>query len=72
MTIGSEPKPIRTGMTLHSLCVTHGSLRTYKLFVRAYGGKIYEDLNTKHQNIATLQKWINLYDIMLDKFKGEV
>ena len=35
--IGPEPKPIRTGLTLHSLCVTKGPLRTHKLFVRAYG-----------------------------------
>ena len=55
MTIGPEPKPIRTGMTLH-LCVTKGPLRTYKLFVRVYGGKSDEDLNTKHNNTATLQK----------------
>ena len=71
MTIGPEPKPIRTGMTLHSLWVTHGSLRTYKLFGRAYGGRSDEDLDIKHQNTATLQKWINLYDIMLDNFKGQ-
>ena len=71
MTIGPEPKPIRTGMTLHSLCVTHGPLRTYKLFVRAYGGRTDEDLDVKHQNTATLQKWINLYNIMLDNFKGQ-
>ena len=58
-------------MTLHSLCVTKGPLRTYKLFVRAYGGKTDEDLDTKHQNTATLQKWVNLYGIMLDKFKGK-
>jgi hypothetical protein len=25
ITIGPEPKPIRTGATIHSLCVTHGS-----------------------------------------------
>mmetsp|Transcript_2847 Transcript_2847/g.5763 ORF Transcript_2847/g.5763 Transcript_2847/m.5763 type:complete len:366 (+) Transcript_2847:358-1455(+) len=71
MKIEPEPKPIRTGMTLHSLCVTHGPLRTYKLFVRAYGGRSDEDLDTKHQNTATLQKWINLYNIMLDNFKGQ-
>ena len=71
MTIGPKPKPIQTGATIHSLCVTHGPLRTYKLFVRTYGGKSDKDLDTKHQNIATLQNWVNLYDIMLDKFKGK-
>ena len=37
MTVGPEPKPIRTGATLHSLCITHGPLRAFKLFVRVYG-----------------------------------
>jgi hypothetical protein len=32
MTIGPEPKPIRTGATLHTICVTDGPLSTYKLF----------------------------------------
>jgi hypothetical protein len=36
MTIGPEPKPIRTGATLHTVCVTHGPLSTYKLFARVY------------------------------------
>ncbi len=44
MTIGPDPKPIRTGATLHSLCVTFGLLASYKLHVRAYGGKTDEDL----------------------------
>eukprot|EP00957_Ditylum_brightwellii_P142023 10820548-Ditylum_brightwellii.AAC.1 len=30
-----------------------------------------EDLEVKYQNTASLQKWVNLYDIMLDNFKGE-
>jgi hypothetical protein len=33
MTLGPEPKPIQTGATLHSLCVSYGDLATYKLFV---------------------------------------
>jgi hypothetical protein len=45
MTIGPEPKPIRTGATLHTVCVTHGLLSTYKLFARTYGGKGNEDIN---------------------------
>ena len=45
MTVGPEPKPIRTGATMHSLCVTKGRLRTYKLFVRVYGGRADTDLN---------------------------
>ena len=69
--IGPEPKTSRTGATIHSLSVTCKPLRTYKLFVRTYGGKSDEDLDTNHQNIVTLQKWVNLYNIMLDKFKGK-
>ena len=69
MVIGPEPKPIQTGATIYILCVIHGPLRTYKLFVRTYGGESYEDLDTKYQNTATLQKRVNLYDIMLDNFK---
>ena len=45
MTTGPEPKPIRTGATLHTLCVTRGEMVGFKLFVRAYGGKTDEDLS---------------------------
>ena len=71
MTVGPEPKPIRTGCTLHSLCVTHGPLRTFKLFVRAYGGASDMDLDQVHENVQSTQKWVKLYDIMLDGLKGE-
>jgi hypothetical protein len=63
--IGPEPKPIRTGATLHTLCVTKGPLRTYKLYVRMYGGKTDNDLNT-----ASLLKFVSLYSIMLGSFTG--
>ena len=36
ITIGPEPKPIRTDATMHSMCVTDGPLETYKLHVRTY------------------------------------
>ena len=70
MTIGPDPKPIRTGATLHSLCVTKGPLQTYKLFVRVYGGKHDGDMNTRHPNTATLLKFVTLYSIMLNSFMG--
>ncbi|KAL7525437.1 hypothetical protein ACHAXR_001005, partial [Thalassiosira sp. AJA248-18] len=70
ITIGPEPKPIRTGATIHSICVTHGNLRTYKLHCRVYGGKHDEGLNHVHHNTANTQKWVNLYDEMLEEFKG--
>ena len=71
MTVGPEPKPIRTGATLHTLCITEGPLSSYKLFARVYGGKSDGDLNKETENASTLQKWINLYNIMLHQFKGK-
>ena len=70
MTMGPEPKPIRTGCTLYTLCVTYGILATYKLFARAYGGKSDSALDHRNKNTNNTQKWVNLYDIMLDPFKG--
>ena len=51
MTVRPEPKPIQNGCTLHSLCVTYGNLATYKLFVRACGGKTDGDLDHINDNI---------------------
>ncbi|KAL7536120.1 hypothetical protein ACHAXR_006945 [Thalassiosira sp. AJA248-18] len=70
ITIGPEPKPIRTGATIHSICVTHGDLKTFRLHCRVYGGKHDEGLNHVHHNTANTQKWVNLYDEMLEEFKG--
>eukprot|EP00956_Cyclotella_meneghiniana_P038739 scaffold159386_cov22-Cyclotella_meneghiniana.AAC.1 len=69
ITIGPEPKPIRTGATIHSICVTEGELATFKLQCRVYGGKSDEGLKDRHENTVNTQKWVNLYDIMLDSFK---
>ena len=72
MTCGPEPKPIRTGATLHTLCVTHGPLSTYNVFAWVYGGAKNKDLsNTKHANTSNPQKWVNLYNLMLSPFKGK-
>ena len=71
MTVGPEPKPIRTGATLHSFCVTHGPLRTFKLLVRAYGGASDIYLDVIQENVQSTQKWVKLYDIMLDGLKIE-
>eukprot|EP00957_Ditylum_brightwellii_P049107 3726009-Ditylum_brightwellii.AAC.1 len=71
MTVNPEPKLIRTGATLHSLCVTYGPLATDKLWARAYGGKLDGDLDHINDNTFTTQKWLNLYIIMLDPFMGE-
>jgi hypothetical protein len=70
MTIGPEPKPIRTGTTLHTVCITQCPLSTYKLFARVYGGKGDEDINIHNEHTATKLKMVSLYDLMLDPFKG--
>ena len=69
--MGPEPKPIRTVAMLHSLCVTFGLLRTYKLHVRTYGGKYDDDLGHTTVHTGTIQKWVNLLDEMLGDFKGK-
>ena len=70
MTCGPESKPIHTGATLHTLCVTHGSLSMYKVFACVYDSAKNEDLsNTKHANTSNLQKWVNLCNIILHPFK---
>ena len=70
MIMGPDPKPIQTGATLHTLCVIDGELRTYKLYARFYGGAKDDDLgNKRHENTSKLQKWINLYNIMLEPSK---
>jgi len=70
MTIGPEPKPIRTGVTMHTLCVTKGKLSTYKLFARCYGGQSDGDLCRLHPNCESLLKFVTLYSIMLSSFMG--
>jgi hypothetical protein len=73
ITIGPEPKPIRTGATLHSMCVTFGPLATYKLHVRAYGGREDEEMNKKTKNVEggkSKQKFINLLETFFADFMG--
>ena len=69
MTIGPEPKPIRTGATLHTLCITEGPLWSYKLFARAYGGKEDQDMDVHNPHTETKLKMVSLYDLMLHPFK---
>ena len=71
MTCGQEPKPIRTGATLHTLCITKGSLSIFKLHAHVYGGAEDDNLNGIHNNTSNLQKWLNLYDLILQPFKGK-
>ena len=71
ITIGPEPKPICTGATIYSMCVTEGDLDTFKLHCRVYGGRTDEGLNKVHANTATTQKWVNLHNKMLEEFKDQ-
>jgi hypothetical protein len=72
ITIGPEPKPIRTGATLHSMCVTFGPLASFKLHVRVYGGREDEDMNKQNLNVAGSgnQKFINLLETFFADFMG--
>ena len=65
MTCGPEPRPICTGATLYTLCITHGPLATFKLHARVYGGVKDDNLNRIHNNTSNLQKWVNLYNLIL-------
>jgi hypothetical protein len=69
MTIDPGPKPIRTGDTIHTVCITVGPLWTYKLFARMYGGKVDEYANVHNQHTITKLKMVSLYDFMLEPFK---
>jgi hypothetical protein len=69
MTVGLEPKPIQTGGTLHTVCITDGPLSTYKLFARTYDGKGDQDINMHNCHTVTKLKMVSLYNFMLDPFK---
>ena len=36
-----------------------------------YGGAKDDDLDGTHTNTSNLQKWVNLYDMILKPFKGK-
>jgi hypothetical protein len=58
MTVGPEPKLIRTGATLHTVCITNGPLSTYKLFARVYSGRSDQDINKHDKRILSLNsRW---------------
>jgi hypothetical protein len=71
ITQGPEPKPAHTGATMHTVCMTDGLLATYKLHARTFGGKTDEDLQSRHVNVVTTQKWVNLMLVLLDDFRGK-
>ena len=53
------------------MCVTNGELATFKLHCQVYGGKHDEGLDKSHENTVSTQKWVNLYNEMLDDFKHQ-
>ncbi len=56
ITCGPEPKPIRTGATLHSLAVSFGLLAGDKLHARTLGRKNDGDLGMLHDSCMMIQK----------------
>ena len=56
ITQGPDPKPIRTGATIHSLAIMHGNLALYKVRVQVFGGKTDGDLGKTNDNTVTIQK----------------
>jgi hypothetical protein len=71
ITQGPEPKPVRTGATTYTVCVTDDPLATYKLHAQTFGGKTSKDLQSRHVNIVATQKWVNLMSVLLNNFKGK-
>jgi hypothetical protein len=69
MTIRPEPKPIQTGATLHTVCITEGPLSTYKFIARVYGGKGNEDINVHNEHTTTKLMMVSPYNFMLESFK---
>jgi len=68
--IGPEPKPIRTGATIHSMCVTKGPLKSYMLHIRVYGGKTDSDIKKINPHVGSQQVFINLLEVFLEYYMG--
>ena len=66
MTVGPEPKPVRTGATAHTVCVTKGKFSRFLLLWRTYGGRTDEALSD-----PGVGKWIQLMDIILKPWYGK-
>ena len=71
MTCGPKPKPIHIGATLHTLCINKGQLTTFKVHVQVNGGLKDNNLQGTYQHTPNLEKWINLYNLIWQKFKGK-
>ncbi len=71
ITQGLEPKPVRTSATMHTICVLDGPLATYKYHAHMFGGRTDGDLQSRHINTITTQKWMNLMSVLHNGFKGK-
>ena len=71
MTLGPDPKPIRTGATQHTVCIAEGELSMYKVFARVYGGKADMELKKTNDYTKSALVWINLFDKILEPYKGK-
>jgi hypothetical protein len=71
ITQGLKLKLVRTSAKMHTMCVMDGPVMTYKLHAHAFRGKMDDDLQSLHENVATTQKWVNLMDVILSDFMGK-
>ena len=71
LTQGPEPKPVCTGATMHTICMTDGPLATNKLHARTFGGKTDNNLQSRHINVVMMHTWVNFVSPLLDNFKGK-
>ena len=63
-----EPKPIRTGVTLHSMCVIKG----YMLHVRTYGGKNDKDIKKNSWGSLSIYKYLTLDSVYTGELLAQV
>ena len=66
MTLGPDPKPVRTGSTAHTICVGQGPLMRFLMAWRTYGGRTDEGLASLDTG-----KWIQLFDTMVKPWIGK-
>ena len=74
--IRPKPKLINTGYTIQTICVKRVKILMFKLLVCVCGGQCDTELNDKHcgvqKTVKGLQKWVNLFNITLEPFKGKI
>jgi hypothetical protein len=71
ITCGPEPKPVRTGATAHTVCVTNGKFARFLLAWRIYGGRNDEGLSAPVSGSQGRGKWIQLFDELVKPWYGK-